>query len=231
MHVLESKLAEKACLTLMETLQTQKRIDFEAESGKPELHTDYLFGDARGKMFGVLVCINDAGDEIVLKAFSGQYNGIWHVLGWVPPVVEAEKMEYISRDVEKEIKALGRQMAEYEVGDPKRTVLKHKRRDLSRTLMAEIHDLYSLMNFKAEKNKLRDVFLGTGIPTGTGDCCAPKLLQYAALNGLHPVSMAEFYWGKENRSGSKQHGQFYPACAEKCQPILGYMLCGLDNEK
>jgi tRNA pseudouridine32 synthase/23S rRNA pseudouridine746 synthase len=62
---------------------------------------------------------------------------------------------------------------------------------------------------------------------GVGECCAPKLLNYAALNGLKPLGLSEFYWGKENKSGTRKHGEFYPACAEKCQPILGFMLCGI----
>ena len=227
-HTLSQSLARNHCVQLMKKLQVEQRIDFDVdvEAADPAFHTDYLFGDARGKMFGILVCRDEEEQEVILKAFSGQYNAVWHVHGWVPPVVDDEKMDAISFHVEKEIKSLGQRMAEYNVGDPERTKLKHKRRELSRALMAEIHDLYILANFKGDRKRVRDVFAGNGIPTGTGDCCAPKLLQFAALNHLHPVSMAEFYWGKENRSGSKQHGRFYPACKEKCQPILGYMLCG-----
>jgi tRNA pseudouridine32 synthase/23S rRNA pseudouridine746 synthase len=34
-----------------------------------------------------------------------------------------------------------------------------------------------------------------GFPAGTGDCCAPKLLHEAALRGLKPVGLAEFWFG------------------------------------
>ena len=59
-----------------------------------------------------------------------------------------------------------------------------------------------------------------------GDCCAPKLINFAAKNKLEPISIAEFYWGQENASGSKKHLHFYGSCEEKCGPILGRMLYG-----
>ena len=60
------------------------------------------------------------------------------------------------------------------------------------------------------------------LPTGTGDCCAPKLLSYAFSKNLIPVSMTEFYWGKSNLR-CKQ-GVFYPPCDEKCRLILPSIL-------
>ena len=93
--------------------------------------------------------------------------------------------------------------------------------------MKDIHSLYSLTNFRGETKKLSQLSLNN-LPTGIGDCCAPKLLCHAAKNDLVPISMAEFFVGKENRSGTKIHGQFYPACEEKCQPLMGFLLCGLE---
>lgn len=96
--------------------------------------------------------------------------------------------------------------------------------------MKDIQALYNLTNFRGETRSLTDIFPTIGIPTGTGECCAPKLLNHAALNGLTPLGLSEFYFGKESKSGEKQHGVFYPACAEKCQPILGFLLCDKDVE-
>jgi hypothetical protein len=96
--------------------------------------------------------------------------------------------------------------------------------------MLDIHGLYRLTNFRGETASLEEAFIGSnGIPTGTGDCCAPKLLNYAAKNNLRPLGISEFFWGKENRSGGHRHGAFAASCAEKCQPILGFMLCGLND--
>ena len=69
----------------------------------------------------------------------------------------------------------------------------------------------------------------SNMPAGTGDCCAPKLLNYAAVEGLIPLSLIEFYYGRGNKSGTKKHRHFYPPCTEKCAPILTYMLRGAEK--
>jgi len=61
---------------------------------------------------------------------------------------------------------------------------------------------------------------------GTGDCCAPKLLHYAATHNLKPLAMAEFWWGPTSSSGDKVQGEFYGACVERCQPLMGFLLSG-----
>ena len=95
--------------------------------------------------------------------------------------------------------------------------------------MRDIHALYRLRNFRGQVAGLEEIFPpGMGIPTGTGDCCAPKLLQYAAEHELLPLGLAEFYWGRKNASKTRRQGYFYPSCQIKCQPILGFMLCGLE---
>ncbi|MFH2123783.1 MAG: hypothetical protein ABIJ50_09925 [Pseudomonadota bacterium] len=105
---------------------------------------------------------------------------------------------------------------------------KKNRRTYSRSMLVVFHDLYQLQNFKGDQRSIRNVFYeDRGIPTGSGDCCAPKLLHAAATNGLTPLGLSEFYFGKENKSSTKHHKAFYPGCKNKCQPILGYMLCGL----
>ena len=65
-------------------------------------------------------------------------------------------------------------------------------------------------------------------PAGSGECCEPKLLQYAFLHGLRPVSMAMFWWGESPKTEVRHHLQCYPACNGKCKPILWWMLQGLD---
>ena len=70
----------------------------------------------------------------------------------------------------------------------------------------------------------------TPIPSGAGECCAPKLLQAAYLLGLEPLAMAEFWWGPSTPEHYKEPGAFFPACHNKCRPILGFMLQGLNVE-
>lgn len=102
--------------------------------------------------------------------------------------------------------------------------LKQQRKALSRQLQTQMHAAYSLTNFAGKTTTIQALW-PTGLPTGTGDCAAPKLLHYAATHHLKPVAMAEFWWGPP--SGDKQPGRFYGACAERCQPIMGFLLSGL----
>ena len=218
-HSLPVGNSRQYALELLEQLNKFKRIE---RGTDPKFSTDYLWSDARGQMFGVLECEDAKGNTVVLKAFSCQYNGEWLIDGWVPPVFDVETFHRLTVPVYKEINELGEQIKQHSAEE-----LSKKRANLSRNLMVEIHDLYRLTNFEGETRPLSEV-LGKrkGIPVGTGDCCAPKLLNYAALNNLKPIGLSEFYFGKESKSGERQHGAFYTACKEKCQPILGFMLCG-----
>ncbi len=231
-HRLDAGRARGHGRELMRILGREKRIDWHLpqERADPCLATDYLFGPARGQMFGVLEYVDERGNIGVARAFSGQYNGIWHVKGWVDPLVDTGAMDRICQPVERRVKALGGRIAGLDEASSLREELVHERRTLSRNLMQELHGLYTLSNFRGETRSLKDAFLGSGnMPTGTGDCCAPKLLNHAVQNKLTPLGIAEFYWGLTNRSGSKRQGMFYPACTEKCRPILGFMLCGLSG--
>lgn len=216
----------------MKQLDTHRSIDlFSAVPDEDDrLKTEYLFGPAKGKMFGVMHCLDPDGTTLQIRAFSGQYNGIWEVAGWVPPLFDEDEFSRVSGDIEKQIKAIGREIDQSPPHSDKWLLLRKKRRELSQNLMRYIHNLYRLTNFRGETIPLHQAYTGqNGIPTGTGDCCAPKLLNYAAKNNLVPLSLAEFYWGLENKSGSRQHGSFYSSCEEKCEPILGFMLCGIDH--
>lgn len=105
---------------------------------------------------------------------------------------------------------------------------KKNRRAYSQSMLPVFQDLYQLRNFKGDRHSILKVFYeDRGIPTGSGDCCAPKLLHAAAQKGLTPLGLTEFFFGKENKSSTKYHKEFYLSCKNKCQPILGYMLCGL----
>lgn len=224
------------CRELMRRFDALKTIDLTFALSAPQakthttLGTAPLFGPARGKMFGVLECLRPNGTTIILYAFSGQYHGSWLVDGWVPPLFDID--DFLSLTVEKEpqIKELGRTIEQGVPHSGDWLAQRKKRRLLSQNLMRQIHNLYSLNNFRGEKAGLAAAFTGSqGIPTGTGDCCAPKLLNFAAKNNLVPLGIHEFFWGRENRAGGHRHGAFTSSCTEKCQPILGFLLCGLDQ--
>ena len=110
--------------------------------------------------------------------------------------------------------------------DNKMQVLKQERRELSRTLQTQMHSAYVLTNFAGETRSLRQLITEGSMPTGMGDCCAPKLLHYAATNNLTPLAMAEFWWGSPSPDGYRIQGEFYGACVERCQPLMGFLLSG-----
>lgn len=108
--------------------------------------------------------------------------------------------------------------------------LKQRRKALSRQLQAQMHAAYSLMNFFGQSVSLQQLMPGGSMPTGTGDCCAPKLLHYAATHQLKPLAMAEFWWGDSSANEDKVQGEFYGACVERCQPLMGFLLSGLNQK-
>ena len=229
-HTLPVEPAREECYALMDLLQRHRRLDWSVtrEAADPRCSTEMLFGDAGGKMFGVLCGRSTDGARVVLRAFSGQLNGLWQVDGWVGPIFDTAVFADLVREPEREIKRIGQEIAQSVPGSSFYRQLKEERRACSRQLMQNIHGLYRLINFRGEVAAMANVFLGSGEPpSGTGDCCGPKLLHCAAVNGIRPEAMAEFYWGQENSSGTRTHGQLYPACAAKCAPILGFQLCGL----
>ena len=213
---------------LQRRLGEQQSIDLWSndQNKDPELSTDLLFGPPRGKMFGVLEYRTDDGQHSFLYSFSGQYNGRWMVPGWAPPLFDITRFNSMNDPVEQHIKALGRQI-EQQTDRTTRRELSDARKDLSRQLMKRIHGLYRLHNFRGQNATLNEA-VGTSspLPTGIGDCCAPKLLNQAAELGLFPLSIAEFYFGCSTPSATRHHGEFYEPCLDKCSPILGFLLCG-----
>jgi hypothetical protein len=230
-HSLGAGNARDHAVQLMDEMERKGRIDLAVDDADadPALSTDYLYTKALGQMFAVLECKDDAGETVVLKAFSGQYNSYWHVEGWEHAPFDLERYERIVTPGENEIKDLGRQIDGVTDGSEEHALLSRKRKHMSQDLMMVIHGMYELHNFNNETASLEDAFIvNKGLSSGTGACCAPKLLNQAARRGLTPVGIAEFFFGQTNRSQTRQHRQFYPSCEEKCQPILGFMLCGLD---
>ena len=109
--------------------------------------------------------------------------------------------------------------------------LKRERREGSDVLQRWLFEQYAMLNAKGMRRTLIDIFArfnGTLPPAGAGDCCAPKLLQFAYAHNLRPVSLAEFWIGAPPPTEVRRHLQFYPPCRSKCYPILQFMLQGLD---
>ena len=111
--------------------------------------------------------------------------------------------------------------------------MKEERKRRSAALQRWLFEQFKVRNGNGAEKSLLDIFAGhSGIipPGGAGECAAPKLLQYAYLNSLTPIAVAEFWVGESPQGEVRRDGCFYGACKSKCEPILGYMLQGLDIE-
>lgn len=109
--------------------------------------------------------------------------------------------------------------------------LEQSRKRKSEALQDWLFAQYAMLNANGESKGLRGIFsetTGNLPPSGAGDCCAPKLLQYAYSHNLKPLCMAEFWWGESPKREVRHHFHYYPACQSKCKPILAHMLKGLD---
>ncbi|SOS51679.1 conserved hypothetical protein [Tenacibaculum dicentrarchi] len=107
--------------------------------------------------------------------------------------------------------------------------LKQQRKELSSSGQQEIFKQYQFLNANNKTQNLITIFENSpqNIPAGAGDCCAPKLLQYAFLNHFTPICMAEFWWGNPLATSVRKHKNYYTACTGKCKPILKHMLQGI----
>ena len=168
-------------------------------------------------MLGVLKVEDEEGREDYLYAFSGTVGGQATLPGFVPPIYDLTAPEGYFRQREAEISAMP--------AGPERSAA-------SAELQAWIFDQYRVSNAHGETLTIREVFARRGLvpPGGTGDCAAPKLLQYAYDHHLTPLAMGEFWYGASPASEVREQGRFYPSCTGKCGPLLSFMLEGLAVE-
>lgn len=215
-----------ACKDLQTYLSNQKEWshNFGLQHGKE--------GKIIGKMFGVLV-VKTAQNEIgYLASFSGKLAGSYHHPRFVPPVYDGLTegsflnigMIELTR-INDEIKLLEELKTHTSI--ERIDLLQKLRKTNSIALQGKLFDHFHFFNQAGEEKSLRDIFQktsNTNPPAGAGECAAPKLLHYAFQHGMKPLAMAEFWWGLSPKSDFWKHGHFYPACREKCEPILSHML-------
>ena len=194
-------------------------------------------GAVIGKMFGVLVVKTTEGELGYLAAFSGKLAGANHHRLFVPPVFDSltdggflnlgmEELRRINNEVVT-LEAEGTEASKEKIND-----LKTLRRNNSIALQQQLFEAYHFLNLAGEEKSLNEIFkqlFYKSPPSGAGECAGLKLLQYAFQQKMKPLVMAEFWWGKSPKSSFWKHGQFYPCCKEKCEPILAHMLKGIDE--
>lgn len=155
-----------------------------------------------GRMFGVLVC----SDGSVYRAFSGELLGSFTYEGFVPPVFDPTKVQHLLEEADSEIKA---------------TEDNHIRSEISRHYWDLIKKEYIFHCRDGQSKSLDEICPNS--QAGTGDCCAPRLLNACYKDGKTPRSLAEFYYG----NGTLNHKEYYTPCDERCKPILKHII-GLD---
>lgn len=137
----------------------------------------------------------------------------------------------LNQEIEDKLNHLTNDIKSYE---DRINALKEERKTKSNALQNQLFDQYQFLNQHKTKKGLREIFKDTAFqqpPAAAGECAAPKLLQFAFLNDLQPICMAEFWWGDSPKSEVKKHNQFYSACTGKCEPILGHMLEGMEIDE
>ncbi|OEE34503.1 RNA pseudouridine synthase [Vibrio genomosp. F10 str. ZF-129] len=111
------------------------------------------------------------------------------------------------------------------------TAMLEQRKAMSNALQHKLFEQYQFLNQAGVEKSLNAIFNATSTPVppaGSGECAAPKLLQYAFTHQLEPVCLAEFWWGVSPKSEIRQHKKYYPSCQSKCLPILTHMLEGIE---
>ena len=187
---------------------------------------------AEGKMLGVLEVERPDGTKDFLYGFSGLAGGCNRIPGFVPPIFDLLDPHGHFKQEEARIVTLTRRIKALKERpeDPEIAGLRRERRDRSIALQEWIFDQFVVRNARGERLTIAEVFAREGLvpPGGTGECAAPKLLQFAYLNDLKPIAMGEFWHGVSPVGELRRHGSFYPSCTGKCGPLLRFMLEGLE---
>lgn len=180
-----------------------------------------------GIMLGALVCKDKAGKEIKLKALSG----ISHVFVvnydnegdsvYVPSIVDERLINAALSKNDELIHELSRKIKSDDISDKEKQSLKAKRMLLCSESLSKVYNLYKFHCADGKTEALVDICKNKLPPTGTGECCEPKLLDYAYSHDLLPLSMCEVFY---NASDTNTVVEKSAPCDERCGLILPRML-------
>ena len=224
-HELGKMAAEQLQRTLTLPKSWIHNFGFDIESSEPII----------GKMFGVLVVKDQNNNTGFISAFSGKMAGRYDIAGFVPPIYDSLASDGFLTAGMITLGKMIDQIKKLELENPeenksKINSLKRQRSLHSSELQDQLFQHYLFINQYQEEKSLHDIFydfLKIRPSSGAGDCALPKLLQYAFKQKLKPIAMAEFWWGLSPKSIYREHQSYYPACKEKCEPILQHMLKGI----
>ena len=216
-----------ASLQLQEIL-SQEQHKWQHNFGLSENKT----GTVKGKMFGVLVVENRQKELGFLCTFSGKLDDKQHPSFFVPSLFDISSNDHFLTKGMTDLTSMGVEIKKLEEVNSSTSLseaidLKKKRKNKSAQLQQKIFEQYNFLNKAGKIKSLNGIFKGhinKKPASGAGECAAPKLLHFAFEHHMKPLAIAEFWWGMSTRGEDKEHGHFYPACNDKCRPILGWML-------
>ncbi len=180
----------------------------------------------KGKMFGVLIVKNQNDELGYLFTVSGKLIDKEIPLDFVPSVFDDSTDNYFINRGMSELTEIGLQIKNL---NPEDLVsierLKTIRKEKSNHLQNRLFDHYNFLNIHGEQKNLKLIFeeQGKKPPAAAGECAAPKLIQYALEHHLKLIAITEFWWGAP-KGEERIHKNHYPACRDKCWPILEFML-------
>ena len=185
---------------------------------------NHNFSVQKGKMFGVLVVQKMDNSYCYLGTVSGKLLENTKCDHFVPSIFDDSTDDFFINKGMTKLTEIGIQIKNAQ-DSSEINLLKEKRKQKSVALQQRLFEHYHFFNLSHKEKNLLEIFKTAALgnpPSAAGECAAPKLLNYAIKHQLKPIAIAEFWWGKINKE--KQHTAFYPACKDRCKPILEYML-------
>ncbi|MEN8927774.1 MAG: hypothetical protein ABF242_07920 [Flavobacteriales bacterium] len=200
-------------------IEFQKLIEIESKNW------GYDFDSEKGKMFGVLVIQNQDNSYCYIASVSGKLPNNIVCKHLVPSVFDESKSDYFLTKGMTELTEMGKRIGN-STNPAELEELTKERAKKSYELQQQLFSHYQFLNIEGEEKNVLEIFENynkSTPPAAAGECAAPKLLQYALENNLKPIAIAEFWWGSQPGS-NKKHRIFYPACKDRCKPILRFIL-------
>ena len=187
-HPLKTDLRKPECFTDPFCYEPHPLCLLAAEEVKQELAHMSL---TEGKMYGVMIVESEQSLGF-LAAYSGLLEGRNDWPYFVPPVFNAQQPDGYFKTREREISRISRASRNSKASS--------NSREMSQELQTWLFHQYKLLNARGEEKDLLEIWQDYHSsprirkkyplpPGGTGECCAPKLLQYAYLHQLkenHP---------------------------------------------
>ncbi len=202
----------------------------------------------QGVMLGVLVCEDEEKNKINLAALSGLGKNLDYVpeissdekkFFFVQPIVSPQKIaETLNKNDEeihlltKKINSLKEKQKNSSCNGEDSAELSNLKKTRSQLCNESLKKVYDLYNFHCADKKIRSLKEickiqnnGKLPPTGTGECCEAKLLDFAFSKNFVPLSMAQIFVEKKFlKSSVLEMPELSNPCDERCGLILPEML-------